>query len=86
MPTTQAHVRWQLEECEQRERADAEARQLAVDRRRNEDGRKKQEGGKKAARGSLKSGRTVGHKGSKASRLGEDFSDSGSAGTAENQA
>ena len=86
IPVTQAHVRRQLEECERRQRADAEARQLAADRRRNKDGRKKWEGGKKPARGSSRPGRAmVAQKGSKASGLGEDFSDSGSAGTVEHQ-
>ena len=79
MPMTQARIRRQLEERERRQRADVEVRQLAADRRRNEDGWKKREGGKKVARGSSKSGRTVERKGSKASGLGEDFSDSGSA-------
>ena len=85
MPATQARVRWQLEEHEQ-QRADVEVRQLAVDRRHDEEGRRKQETGKRAARGSLKQGRAVGHKGLKASGLGEDFSNSGSAGTVEHQA
>lgn len=66
--------------------ADVEARQLAVDCRCNEDARKKQEAGKKATGGSLRLGRVVGRKGSKASVLGGEFSDSGSAGTVEHQA
>jgi hypothetical protein len=87
MPTTQARVRRQLEERERRQRAEAEARQLAADRRRNEDARTKREAGKKAAGGSSKPGRAVvARKGSKASGLGEDISDSGSAGTAEHRA
>ena len=87
MPTTQARVRRQLEEREQRQSAEAEARQLAADRRHNEDARKKREAGKKAAGGSSKPGRAVvAWKGSKASGLEEDFSDSESAGTAEHQA
>ena len=62
-------------------------RQLAADRRRNEDARTKREAGKKAAGGSSKPGRAVvARKGSKASGLGEDISDSGSAGTAEHRA
>ena len=87
MPATQARVHRQLEERERRQRAEAEARQLAADRRRNEDARTKREAGKKAAGGSSKPGRAVvARKGSKASGLGEDVSDSGSAGTAEHRA
>ena len=56
-----------------------------ADRRHNEHRWKKREGGKKATRGLSRLGRAVGHKGSKASGLGEDFSNSGSVGTAENQ-
>ena len=87
MPATQARVRRQLEERERRQRAEAEARQLAADRRRDEEARKKREAGKKTTGGSSKSGRAVvARKGSKASGLGEDISDSESAGTAEHQA
>ena len=86
MLATQARVKQQLEERERRARADAEVRQLAADRRRNEDVRKKREAGKKAAGGSLRLGRIVECKGSKASGLGEEFSNLGSAGTAEHQA
>ena len=87
MPATQARVRRQLEECERRQRAEAEARQLAADRRRNEDARTKWEAGRKAAGGLSKPGRAVvARKGLKASGLGEDFSDSGSAGTVEHRA
>ena len=61
-------------------------RQLAADRRCNEDAWRKREAGKKATGGSSKPGRAmVARKGSKASGLGEDFSNSGSAETAENQ-
>ena len=87
MPAMQAHVQWQLEECERRQRAAAEAKQLVADRRRDEEVWKKQEAGKKTTGGSSKQGRAVvAQKGSKASGLGEDFSDSGSAGTAEHRA
>ena len=87
MPATQARVRRQLEERERRQRADAEARQLAAGRRRDEETRKKREAGKKATGSSSKPGRAVvARKGSKASGLGEDVSDSGSAGTAEHRA
>jgi hypothetical protein len=87
MPATQARVRRQLEERERRQRAAAEAKQLAADRRRDEEARKKREAGKKTTGGSSKPGRAVvARKGSKASGLGEDVSDSGSAGTAEHRA
>ena len=87
MPATQARVRRQLEERERRQKAAAEAKQLAADCRRDEEVRKKREAGKKTAGGSSKPGRTVvARKGSKASGLGEDVSDSGSAGTADNRA
>ena len=87
MPAMQARVQRQLEECERRQRAAAEAKQLVADRRRDEEVWKKQEAGKKTTGGSSKQGRAVvAQKGSKASGLGEDFSDSGSAGTAEHRA
>ena len=87
MPATQACVWRQLEECERRQREDTEARQLAMDRRRDEEARRKREAGRKAAGGSSKQGRAVvAQKGSKASGLGEDVSDSGLAGTAEHRA
>ena len=86
MPATQERVRRQLEERERRQKAAAEAKQLAADRRRDEEARKKREAGKKTTGGSSKSGRAVvARKGSKASGLGEDISDSGSAGTAEHR-
>ena len=87
MPATQACVRRQLEECERRQRADAEMKQLVMDRRRDEEARRKREAGRKATGGSSKQGRAVvARKGLKASGLGEDVSDSGSAGTAEHRA
>ena len=87
MPATQEHVWRQLEERERRQKAAAEAKQLAADRRRDEEAWKKREAGKKTAGGSSKPGRAVvARKGSKASGLGEGFSDSGSAGTAEHRA
>ena len=87
MPATQARVRRQLEERERRQRAKAEARQLAAGRRREEETRKKREAGKKTTGSSSKPGRAVvARKGSKASGLGEDVSDSGLAGTAEHRA
>ena len=60
MPAMQVRVQRQLEERERRERVDAEMRQLAVDRRHNEDAWKKREAGKKAAGISSKPGRAVG--------------------------
>ena len=86
MPTTKEHIRQQLEEHEQRQKADAEARQLVADCQCNEEGQKKWEAGKKATRNSLRPGGAMEHKGSKASRLGEEFSNLGLARTAENQA
>ena len=87
MPATQARVQCQLEERECRQRADAEARQLAMDRQRDKEAWRKREAGKKAAGGPSKQGRAVvARKGSKVSGLGEDFSDSGSAGTVEHRA
>jgi hypothetical protein len=82
MPMTQARFQRQLEERERRQRAEAEARQLAADRQHTEDAQMKREAGSssKAGRG------MVAWKGSKASGLGEDFSDSGLAGTVEHRA
>lgn len=88
MPATKERVRRQLEEHEWWcQNTEAEARQLAADRQRNEDVRKKQETGKKVAGGSARLARAImARKGSKVSGLGEELSDSGSAGTANNQA
>jgi hypothetical protein len=55
-----------------------------MDRRHDEEARRKREAGRKAAGGSSKQGRAVvAWKGSKVSGLGEDVSDSGTAGTVE---